>query len=231
MKQIRLDKEKSKTNCSSEAPFESSPRFRTRIWIDILKDLKVSLLDWKDSGRFFLYVKSTSWVVVCSSLRRHNISPWLSFHDGTNCCGLPKWLSGKESICLCKRLKRCGFDPWAGKISWSRKWQVAPIFLPRKFQRREMDRGACRATVYGVTKSWIWLSTHTLNCWLAKPICQFIKCCYIYVGGLYVCIFAYIGIYMNLHTCVYMHDIYLLICIYVYYMYICIYTYSIHIYI
>ena len=27
--------------------------------------------------------------------------------------GLPWWLSGKESICQCRR---CKFDPWSGKI-------------------------------------------------------------------------------------------------------------------
>ena len=27
--------------------------------------------------------------------------------------GLPRWLSGKESACQCKR---CVFDPWVGKI-------------------------------------------------------------------------------------------------------------------
>ena len=26
-----------------------------------------------------------------------------------------------------------GFDPWVGKIPWSRKWQPALVFLPRKF--------------------------------------------------------------------------------------------------
>ena len=30
--------------------------------------------------------------------------------------GLPRWCSGKESACQCKRLKRCGFNPWVGKI-------------------------------------------------------------------------------------------------------------------
>ena len=30
--------------------------------------------------------------------------------------GLPRWLSGKESACLCRRHKRCGFNPWVGKI-------------------------------------------------------------------------------------------------------------------
>ena len=39
----------------------------------------------------------------------------------------------KESICECKRCKRHGFDPWAGKIPWSRKWQLIPVFSPGKF--------------------------------------------------------------------------------------------------
>ena len=46
------------------------------------------------------------------------------------CCGLPRWLSGKESICQCKR---CRFYPWVRKIPWSRKWQPAPVFLCGKF--------------------------------------------------------------------------------------------------
>ena len=33
-------------------------------------------------------------------------------------CGLPRWLSGKEPACQCKRRKRRGFDPWVGRISW-----------------------------------------------------------------------------------------------------------------
>ena len=41
--------------------------------------------------------------------------------------GLPWWLSGEESACQCKR---CGFDPWIGKIPWRRKWQHIPVFLP-----------------------------------------------------------------------------------------------------
>ena len=28
--------------------------------------------------------------------------------------------------------RRRGFDPWAGKISWRRKWQPPPVFLPGK---------------------------------------------------------------------------------------------------
>ena len=44
----------------------------------------------------------------------------------------PRWLK-KESACQCRRCKRCRFDPWVGKILWSRKWQTTPVFLPGKF--------------------------------------------------------------------------------------------------
>ena len=30
--------------------------------------------------------------------------------------GLPRWLSGKESTCQCRRCKRRRFNPWDGKI-------------------------------------------------------------------------------------------------------------------
>ena len=42
---------------------------------------------------------------------------------------LPRWHSGKEFACQCRR---CQFDPWVGKIPWSKKWQPTPVFLPGK---------------------------------------------------------------------------------------------------
>ena len=48
-----------------------------------------------------------------------------------------------------RRLKRCGFCPWVGKIPWKRAWQPTPVFLPKN----PMDRGAWRATGHQVTKS------------------------------------------------------------------------------
>ena len=30
-------------------------------------------------------------------------------------------------------LRRCRFDPWAGKIPWRRKWQPTPVFLAGEF--------------------------------------------------------------------------------------------------
>ena len=35
--------------------------------------------------------------------------------------GFPGETSGKEHTCQCWRHKRCGFNPWAGKILWRRK--------------------------------------------------------------------------------------------------------------
>ena len=41
--------------------------------------------------------------------------------------------SGKESICQFRILKSHGFDPWVGKIPWSRKRQLAPVFRSGRF--------------------------------------------------------------------------------------------------
>ena len=73
--------------------------------------------------------------------------------------GFPGGTSSKESTCQCRRHKRCRFDPWVGKIPWSRKWQPALVSLPGKFHGQ--------AVVHGVAKNWTWLSvcarvhTHT----------------------------------------------------------------------
>ena len=63
--------------------------------------------------------------------------------------GFPAGTSSKEFVCQCRRCKRFGFDPWVGKILWSRKWQPAPVFLLGEFQ----ERGVWWATVHGVAKN------------------------------------------------------------------------------
>ena len=44
----------------------------------------------------------------------------------------------KKKICLPMQetQERDAFDPWVGKIPWSRKWQHTPVFLPRKSHRQ-----------------------------------------------------------------------------------------------
>ena len=66
----------------------------------------------------------------------------------------PRWRSGQEAVCQCRRRKRLGLDPWVEKIPNRRKYQPTPVFLSGKFH----GRGARRATVHGVTKSWTGLS-------------------------------------------------------------------------
>ena len=38
----------------------------------------------------------------------------------------------KKIICL--QCRRPGFNPWVGKITWRRKWQPTPVFVPEKSQ-------------------------------------------------------------------------------------------------
>ena len=63
---------------------------------------------------------------------------------------LSRWHSGKESTYQCRRHKRCRFDPWVGKITWSRKWQPTPVLLPGE----SLFRRAWWVIVHGVSKSW-----------------------------------------------------------------------------
>ena len=46
--------------------------------------------------------------------------------------GFPGGSSGKGPTCHFRRGRRRRFDLWVGKIPWKRKWELAPVFLPRK---------------------------------------------------------------------------------------------------
>ena len=52
--------------------------------------------------------------------------------------------SGKESTYQCRRRE---FNPWVGKIPWTRKYQPTSVFLPSKFHG-----GALQATVHGLQR-------------------------------------------------------------------------------
>ena len=44
----------------------------------------------------------------------------------------PSGTSGKKPTCQGRRQKRWGFDPWAGKTPWRRKWQPTAVFFPEE---------------------------------------------------------------------------------------------------
>ena len=51
----------------------------------------------------------------------------------------PRWLSGKESTCQCRK---CKFDPSVRKILWRRKWQPILVFLPGKLHGQRSLAGS-----------------------------------------------------------------------------------------
>ena len=57
--------------------------------------------------------------------------------------GLPRWHSGKESPCQCRRLR---LHSSVGEISWRRKWQPTPVLLPGKFHGQRSLVGGLQTT-------------------------------------------------------------------------------------
>ena len=83
-----------------------------------------------------------------------NIFKRVCYYEG----GFPEGARGKESICQCRR---CGFDPWGGKIPTEGNGN--PLLYSSL--GNPMDRGTWQAIVHGVTSSQIqlsdWAHTHT----------------------------------------------------------------------
>ena len=80
----------------------------------------------------------------------------LSTHAHSEVPGFPRWCSGKESACQCKRCERRSFSLWVEKIPWRRKWQ--PVFLPGKFHGQ---RSLAGYSPWGCKESETTLHTHT----------------------------------------------------------------------
>ena len=80
------------------------------------------------------------------------------YYDVTHCLkvkpplGFPGGSDGKASACNAGDL---GWIPELGRSPGEgNEWKLTPVFLPGEFQ----GRGAWRATVHGVAKSWTQLS-------------------------------------------------------------------------
>ena len=103
---------------------------------------------WMLSGNQNLMGLGAALLTYVTSSELLSLSePWFNFwnEDTNSKLWLPRWFSGKESSCQCRR---CSFDPWVGKIPWRRKWnpvQYSCLGTP-------MIRGAWRATVHEVAK-------------------------------------------------------------------------------
>ena len=116
-------------------------------------------LDLGQEGRLPWFWKSPSYTTKPIPL---SLSIWRSR-------GLPGDASGKKPACQCRRCKRCGLDPWVGKIPWRRAWQPTPVFLPRESRGPE-EPG--RPMVHRAAKSRTWLEWHSTHAcmWSSKWI-------------------------------------------------------------
>ena len=76
----------------------------------------------------------------------------------THYWGFPRSSVSKESACNAGP----GFHPWVGHISWRRKWQPAPVFLPGKSHGQKSlagyhPRGLKRVGPDLATKQQMWV--------------------------------------------------------------------------
>ena len=70
----------------------------------------------------------------------------------------PGGSSGEEPTCQCKR---CGFDPYVGKILWRREWLHTLVFCPGEFHQEKPVR---LLPIGSQSWTWLkWLSTHDLR--------------------------------------------------------------------
>ena len=86
----------------------------------------------------------------------------LNFYFIMNCSwlGLPKWHSGKESACQCRRHKKHGFDPGSGGSLGKENGNP----FQNSCLENSMDRGAWQVTVHRsqwVGHDWAIECTHT----------------------------------------------------------------------
>ena len=71
--------------------------------------------------------------VVNSNFLKVEVKPYKTLCY--KCTGLPRWHSGKESSCQCKR---CRFDPWVRKFPLEKEMaSPPPVFLPGKFHGQQ----------------------------------------------------------------------------------------------
>ena len=105
--------------------------------------------------------RSRQPVLFLPMVPAHNLSHATLRADGI--IWLPWWLSGKES-CQCKRRE---YDPWVRKISWRRKWQPTPVFLPGEFHGRGNLAGY---SPWGHTELVMTEHTHICIC-IADSLC------------------------------------------------------------
>ena len=103
--------------------------------ISRLKLARVYMRRYGEGGSLFLYSHpAQKTVLICTDKSQGD---WLIHSTAAIALKevnvsriFPGGAIGKEPACQCRRRRRCGFDPWIGKILWRRAQQPTPVFLP-----------------------------------------------------------------------------------------------------
>ena len=81
---------------------------------------------------FFFQSSDLFLVIVHIEIKKYTVYNLLNYLYILLILGLPRWSSGKESFCQCRRPRRHGLNHWVMQIPGSREWQPIPVFLPGK---------------------------------------------------------------------------------------------------
>ena len=101
-----------------------------RGWDGWMASLTQWMWVWMNSGSWWWTGRPGVLRFRGSQRVRHDWVTELNWTELNELLWASQWLSGKESTCQCRRHR---FDPWVGKISWRRKWQPTPVFLPGEY--------------------------------------------------------------------------------------------------
>ena len=88
---------------------------------------------------FSLSIEVSRMGIIISTSKKLWALCFISFNNNKKNMTTSQGAGGKESACQCRR---CGFNPWVGKIPWRGKWQPASVFLPEKFHGQR-SQGGC----------------------------------------------------------------------------------------
>ena len=92
-------------------------------------------------------------ILIFKAQKRKYQSPRLSWNQWLAAAQMTGGASGKGHTCQCRRDERSWLNPWFRKIPWRRACNP----LQHSCLENSMDRGARKAIVHRVAKSWKWL--------------------------------------------------------------------------
>ena len=139
-----------------------------------LKSLLINVKEDSEKAGLKLNIQKNEYHLKKKNPEDHGIFSITSWQIEREKVGFLGGTSDKESTCQCRKLKRCWFNPWVGKISWRRKWQSTSVLLPGKSHGQRILVGysprSCKEseTTEGLTHNTQHTHTHTHTLYTLK---------------------------------------------------------------